>query len=575
MSDTQKRPSAPADAMDSSSPQGAGQASELSTPAGRTLYERLLDRAREAIKEKPPSTRPSAAVVPWRRRDDGTLEVYWVRRNPRLRFMGGWHAFPGGRLEAKDAEISLSAQPQGLDLIPPGQTQPSSHLREQSPEPDALPGVAVGALRELFEEVGLLPLLPSAPALEAGRREEVRRQLLTDRLAFPEALRRLDLEPIHLDAGRLIFAGRWMTPPFMPVRFDNRFFLLEVEADAEPEVDGGELVEGEWIEPHQGLAAWEAGEVITSPPILHILRVLAETPPERSLERLRNPRETLLGPFRRFELRPGVVTLPLFCPTLPPATHINAFVLGLEEAVLVDPGSPFEREIDALIAAMEDLQEHHGITLRGIWITHHHPDHVGGVQALRTRFNLPVSAHPLTAQRLQRVGLEVDELLHEGDRVVLGGKRPFPVRVFHTPGHAPGHLCFYDETFGSLLAGDLIAGLGTIVIDPPDGDMGQYLASLQRMEDLAPRTLFPSHGPPTTDGSQRLRETRRHRQWREHLVLKAWNAGIRRLDELVPQVYEGLAPEVVPVATRQVEAHWIHLHQRGALEEDAELILDS
>ncbi len=121
-----------------------------------------------------------------------------------------------------------------------------------------------------------------------------------------------------------------MTPPFAPLRFDNRFFLLEWPRGeaVQPTVLPGECAAGEWIEPGEAWRTWRRGDVLAAPPILHILEVLAQDgPPEpkgRGLERLRNPEETNLGPMRRIEMRPGVMMFPLVTHTLPPAAPPNA-----------------------------------------------------------------------------------------------------------------------------------------------------------------------------------------------------------------------------------------------------------
>ena len=482
--------------------------------------------------------------------------------------MGGWHAFPGGGLSRKDAATAIAGEPQGAGS-PPNLGLPSTLNDPEHPlEPNLAPGIATCALRELFEETGVLPLAPPLAApfdrTKAQGLHQARKALLEKKTTFANLLREEDLLP---EASRLIFAGRWMTPPLASLRFDNRFFLLEWKEDEalQPLILPGELAEGEWIAPGDGIALWERGEIITSPPILHLLRVLAEDGPQRGLPRLRDPSETNLGPLRRVEFRPGVVLLPLATPTLPPATHTNAFLLGHQEVVLVDPGSPLPGQIRVLEEALLDAQGRHGIQVKAIWLTHHHPDHVGGVEAARRLLGVPVCAHRATARRLAPLGISVDEPLEDGQRVVLGGKRPFPLRVFHTPGHAQGHLCFFDETYGSLIAGDLVAGFGTIVVDPPEGDMDQYIASLERMIELAPATLFPAHGPAAADAVGRLRRTHEHRLWREEKILAAWREGSRDAKAIVPLVYEKIPPQVHPLAARQVEAHLQRLRRRGTL----------
>src|SRR5262249_17721638 len=149
---------------------------------------------------------------------------------------------------------------------------------------------------------------------------------------------------VTLDASALVYAGRWLTPPFAPVRFDARFFLLEWPegAPVQPEVWPGELAEGEWIEPGEAWARWHDGAVLAAPPILYPLEVLAAEGPERGLPRLVDNSASNLGPFRRIELRPGILLFPLVVQTLPPAATVNCYLLGHGEAVLVDPGAPAE-----------------------------------------------------------------------------------------------------------------------------------------------------------------------------------------------------------------------------------------
>lgn len=534
---------------------------QISTP----LYEKLL--ASSANRGEGPPARASASVVLWRRggsggREDG-LEVYWVRRSPAMRFMGGWHAFPGGGLSRSDAGIPISGLPGGLTKTT--FTEPSPGLDEEQKNAlgvDLVPGLSVCVARELFEELGLL-LTESAVATSAEQLRHARQQLLAKEVKFAELVER---ESWRLSADALTFAGRWMTPPLAPMRFDNRFFLLHWPADkaVQPVLEGGEHDIGEWIDPSVALGQWQAGEVITSPPILHLLKVLAEDGPEAGLIRLRDPRETNLGPLRRIEFRPGVVLLPLPTPTLLPATHTNAFLLGREEVVLIDPASRFPAQIERLQQAVKAAGEQ-GRRVSAIWLTHHHPDHVGAVNEMRQMLDVPVLAHPATAERLRPVGIPVDGELHDGQRVVLAGSPPFPVRVIHTPGHAQGHLSFYDETYGSLLIGDLIAGIGTIVIDPPEGDMDDYLKSLESMMELAPKTIFPSHGPVVLNTVEKLCEYRDHRLLREERVMKSWQAGLRTTGEIVKKVYSDVPLQVHPVAERQIEAHLVRLRKLGCI----------
>lgn len=499
----------------------------------QSLYEQVLagieggDRAVPGV--KPP--RASGSVVLWRL-NRGVLEVFWIERARTMRFMGGFHAFPGGGISRQDREGEAIGEPRGWELGPTDGAMPAAVTDGVADlGPILCPGLIRGVLRELEEETGI--------GLS-----------------------------VATDAYRLVYAGRWLTPPLGPVRFDNRFFLLEwgPQETQQPRVVSSEAESGEWVRPAQALDRWRRGEVITAPPILHILKVLEEEGPEAGLPRMRAPGEANLGPHRRIEFRPGVLLFPLETPTLPPASYTNAYVLGLEESVLVDPGSPHEQEIDRLFQALQVLQAEESRSLRAIWLTHHHPDHIGGVQALRERLGVPVCAHRQTAKSLATMGIPVDEELEDDQVVVLGGGDGFPVRVLHTPGHARGHLCFLEERHGSLLVGDLIAGLGTIVIDPPEGNMGDYLQSLRRIRDLRPRALFPAHGPVTIDAIAKLEEYVQHRLWREGRILEAWQSGTREPAAMVEQIYDDVPRLAHPLAARQIEAHLEHLRAQGRLE---------
>lgn len=548
-----------------------------------SLYETVVSR--EGLEPPRPKVRASAAVVLWRRDPSGALRVFWMRRDPAMRFMGGWHAFPGGAVSREDASAEAGSgapwfrgAPPGLDDRAVTGAMPETLTAGLDPlPPDRVPGLLTATFRELFEETGLLPVAEGATGAAPERLEEARRDLVAKRTSFPETLGRLARRGstrdspaeggLVLDASRLVFAGRWLTPPFAPLRFDNRFFLLEHRpGEPEPSVPD-EADEAGWIEPREALELWRRGEVIAAPPILHLLRVLADDGVEGGLQRLRHPEEVNLGPFRRIEFRPGVVMLPLATPTLPPATHTNAYLLappGGGETVLVDPGTPFDREGDQLEDALEAAAAA-GHPLGAIWLTHHHPDHVGAVARLAERFRVPVAAHAATAQRLEPRGIRVDRTLEDEERIAVG---PLSVRVLHTPGHARGHLCFLEEGLGSLLAGDVVSAVSTIVIDPPEGDMDDYLASLERLAGVGARTLFPGHGPAIVRAQEALRELVEHRLHREERILRAWRSGVRTPADMLPTVYDDAPRQAWPLAERQIEAHLVRLARSGEIERE-------
>src|ERR1043166_6820629 len=140
-----------------------------------------------------------------------------------------------------------------------------------------------------------------------------------------------------------------------------------------------------------------------------------------------------------------------------------------------------------------------------VLLTHHHGDHVGGAAALAERWSIPIAAHAATARRLAgRVA--VTESLDDGDVA-------YTATAIFTPGHAEGHLCF--AVGDATIAGDMVAGVGTILIDPSEGDMALYLASLERLLARPPMTLLPAHGSSIFDGHGKLSEYLAHRRMRE------------------------------------------------------------
>ncbi len=377
----------------------------------------------------------------------------------------------------------------------------------------------------------------------------------------------LEGKGLALDASRLQFAGRWLTPPFSPARFDNRFFLLEWRPeDGEPRVAPPESEEGEWITPRAALARLDEGRALAAPPIVHLLKVLAEERPEAAAPRLRDTAEANLGPLRRIELRAGIVLLPLAAATLPPAAHTNAYLLGTGGVRPRRSGLAFrsgERASARGVGGRRRAARPQGAGDLA------HPSPPGPCR--RRRGRAPGARGP----GLRAIRAAPSACGRGASRSTAGsttgnawrstGRRRSLLRVHHTPGHTGGHLCFEVEATGDLIAGDMVAGFGTIVIDPPEGDMDLYLASLDRLRELAPRTLFVSHGAPFLDSVTKLTEYRDHRLAREAQILACWEAGVREPREMIPRLYPEIAPAVVPLAERQILAHLVRLERLGRI----------
>jgi endoribonuclease LACTB2 len=472
----------------------------------------------------PAQPRDAAAMVLLR--DAHDPKVFWVRRSRRVSFMALYHAFPGGQRDAFDCRAEV------LDAATPEQA-----------------ANIVCAVRETFEETGVLiarGVEKLTPAELAALRDEVCR----NESAFCELLARHELK---LDAALVTPLPRWVTPPSAPRRFSTWFFAAWLPEGQEASVVDGELESGEWLRPREALAKWRSGECLIATPVMQILQSLAAGV-EGFAERLASIPEVEREQEQRIELREGFLLVPLRTPTLPPATHTNCFIVGGAELVVIDPGSPYEDEQRRLDGWVDRLTAE-GRRVREVILTHLHPDHVGGARHLAEKYGLPVAAHRLTAEAIAGE-VRVDRLIEDGELIVLGGEVEWRLRALWTPGHARGHLCFYEEGTGTVITGDLVVGLGTVVIAPPEGNLSDYLASLRRLLEL-PRLngLFPGHGPVLAEARGKIEEYVRHRLEREASIVGALEAGPQTIPEIVKVVYTDVPESLHRLAEFSVLAH--------------------
>ncbi len=367
---------------------------------------------------------------------------------------------------------------------------------------------------------------------------------------------------VRVDSGELMSAGRWVTPVFNPRRFDTCFFLARCPDGQEPRCDTPELDFGEWIRPVAAMARWGEGSIMMAPPIGHALATLTDGLDDIQSRITVDPRARGAN-IPVFEFRKGIVVVPVRTPTLPPATHTNCCIVGGDELIVIDPASPYPEEQERLDGVLERMTSG-GRRIREVWLTHRHSDHIGGANHLGERWGVPIAAHEITAKEIAG-NVKIDRFLSDGDVVDLSGDPGWSLRVVHTPGHARGHVCIFEERCGSLITGDMMAGVGTIVIDPPEGHMGTYLDSLRRMEELEPSVLFFAHGPASATAPEKLREYIDHRIERETNIFKAWRSGKTTPDEIVPEVYTDVHPKMWGLAERSVSAHLEKLQEEGRI----------
>ncbi len=463
------------------------------------------------------------------------LEVFLVARAPELSFFGGYWAFPGGVLDERDRDGGL--------------------------DEDA--ALARCALRELFEETGVLP--PELAArLAPSERERLRGDLIDGSAGDARWFELIAGAP-EAAAGLRTF-GRITTPPFTAVRYRSRLFHVELPAGEEPTILPGELTDGVFRRPETALKGWTAGEHLIVPPVLFLLHALRERSFEDALDRAaRVCVEVDDGVLHPVRLTPGLWMAPLRTPTLPPATTTNAYFVGTDELYVVDPATPHADEQARLFALMDRWLEE-GKRFAGVLLTHHHSDHVGAVGATSRRYDLEVHGHALTLDRVDQ-DFRPGRALADGDEIDLGhapdGSPGWMLRAYHTPGHDRGHLVFVESRYRSAIAGDLVSTLSTIVIDPPEGHLATYLASLRRMLALDVGVLYPAHGPSCREAGRYLRYYLDHRREREEALVGALSRGVETPAELVRAVYVDVDPALHPIAARSLEAGLQKLADEG------------
>lgn len=431
-------------------------------------------------------------------------ELYLTRRQPHLTAFPGFHAFAGGKVDARDGE------------------QPLDHPLLVGHEPRLIEGLA----RELREELSF----DLAAALAA---DEV--------LAFE-------------------MLGAAISPPIISVRFDTRFYRIDLRRKPAFTLDPGELEDGAWATPSAWMARYEAGDLLLAPPTRDVLRALAEDPASR--------RVTDLGDYDSFvgtpEIEPlcAVYQLPIPSNTLPPADRTNAFIIGDTGAarLLIDPSPANTLELDRLCAHLI------GRGISEIFLTHHHPDHRQFANVLARNLDVPMAMSADTRSRILKReptwldGLTV-RLREDGDVVTrwLG----HPVRVIAVPGHDEGQLALMPDNRAWCIVGDLIQGVGTVVIAAPEGDMAKYFATLEKVIALAPKVIWPSHGS-ALGGTFYLEQTLKHRRLREAQVKALSEAG-KSIDDMLSSMYPDTDPRLLPLARMNIDSHLAKLRAEGAL----------
>ncbi|ADB60193.1 beta-lactamase domain protein [Haloterrigena turkmenica DSM 5511] len=244
--------------------------------------------------------------------------------------------------------------------------------------------------------------------------------------------------------------------------------------------------------------------------------------------------------------------------TRAPTGETNAYLLGEDPAVLVDPAA---RSDD-----LDDLVSDRGVD--HVLVTHTHPDHVGAVAAYADETDATVWARYGRTDRFRdATGCEPDRTLAPGTTIPLGDDR---VRVLDAPGHAPDHVALEAGRGGPICCGDCAVREGSVVVGAPEGDMRAYVTTLRRLWAMDPPSLYPGHGPAIDAPRETLERLLTHRQRRERTVLAAVEGGADTLEEILEAAYEKDLSGVRDLARTTVRAHLEKLAVERRLEWDGE-----
>lgn len=245
---------------------------------------------------------------------------------------------------------------------------------------------------------------------------------------------------------------------------------------------------------------------------------------------------------------PGIMTL----------QGTNQYVVGKENVLVIDVALSADSNLDGIIEQVEAMGAK---KIEKILLTHIHADHCGGALALRKRTGAKLGIHRSRKGYLGGEDFQYDD----NDRISFGGGE---LHVLHTPGHESGHCCFYEGGDRVLFSGDNILGFGTAVIRPPDGNMTDYLQSLERLLGFDINLILPGHGPLIGKPEAKIREYIQHRLEREQQVLAALRAGRNTLGDITEMIYIDVSAALKRVAEFSVQAHLEKLMREGRVKKE-------
>ncbi len=506
---------------------------------------------------EPVATRPAATVLLMRPAQaigaKQSYEILMTRRSEKASFAPGVYVFPGG-------------------VVDPGDSQATEQLT-----------FGHAAIRESFEELGVL-LARRADGQWASQ-ADINAMVRQPADGFGAELLRHGLTPA-LDA--VSWLCHWTTDRDMPKRFDTRFYIARMPEGQEAIADDAEQFEPTWITPTDALERYAAGTMKMIFPTIRTLERMKEMPTIdavfASCEKqpiIRScPRAAYvdINDSRHMEYEPVFGELEFVSPdgqikhrtnwqsTEPRALakHIqrltapnpsvmtgpgtNTYIIGETSFIVIDPGPADEAHIQRLAAIV-------GNKLQWILCTHSHADHSPGAARLKQLTGHSAKIAGMKSQPTARPNSEFTPEIEisNGQIFHMDGTT---LRAVHTPGHAANHVCFVMEEDKVLISGDHILNGSTTVIDPPDGNMNDYLNSLDILLAQDVEYIFPAHGYVLGSAKEAITKLKTHRLAREAKVRAAMEALPEgSMMDWVKLAYADTDVKLHPVALRSLTAH--------------------
>jgi len=248
----------------------------------------------------------------------------------------------------------------------------------------------------------------------------------------------------------------------------------------------------------------------------------------------------------------------------------NTYIIGQgDDLAVIDPGPEDESHFTAIMKAVGTKRVTH------IFITHSHGDHIDGLPRLATATGAKVygygrQTYERDKEYVSPFGKKPPDLTFIPDVKLADGEKvtgsDWALTAVFTPGHTPDHMCFQLDGTGILFSGDHVMAWNTSVIAPPDGHMGDYFTSLEKLLERTDSVFYPGHGGQITDPKRFTKAYLLHRKVRERAILSSISKGCHTIPDIVSQVYKGLDKRLITAASLSVLAHIEHMVQKGLID---------